>query len=146
MKKKASPGIKYDTGKDPWDLLPWGAVREVVAVLGHGARKYGPGNWKKVPGARKRYFAAAQRHMLAWWGGEKIDPESGLSHLAHAVCCLLFLIFRDAKLPQKKVQGATPQSRSPQGPEEPAPLGVLPPNQSTEQPQQPERSRGHFRF
>jgi hypothetical protein len=87
------PGVKLDAGKDPWDLLPWGPVRDVVRVLDHGARKYAPGNWVHVPNAGPRYFAATMRHLVAWVGGERNDRESGLPHLAHAACCLLFLAF-----------------------------------------------------
>jgi hypothetical protein len=51
--------------------------------------------WQKVPNAKERYFAALMRHLTAWWDGERADPESGLHHLAHAGCCLLFLIWFD---------------------------------------------------
>jgi hypothetical protein len=85
-------GVKQDGGKPRWDLLPWEAVSPVVDVLTFGARKYAPDNWRHVPGARERYFAAAQRHMVAWWRGERVDPESGYPHLAHAACCVLFLL------------------------------------------------------
>lgn len=51
----------------------------------------GERNWEK--GMRwNRPFAALMRHMWAWWRREEADPETGLSHLAHAGCCLLFLI------------------------------------------------------
>lgn len=86
-------GKKYDAGKLPWQLVPWVAMREVVAVLKLGADKYNVGNWKFVPDARDRYFAATMRHLLAWYEGETRDPESGRHHLAHAVCCLLFLLW-----------------------------------------------------
>ena len=56
---------------------------------------YGPDNWRRVTDAKNRYFAAMVRHITAWWGGEKFDPESGLHHLAHAGCCLLFLMWFD---------------------------------------------------
>lgn len=85
-------GQKHDAGKDRWDLLPTRAVRSLVRVLAHGALKYGEGNWRLVPETRKRYYAAAQRHLTAWWEGETFDPESGLPHLAHAACCVLFLL------------------------------------------------------
>lgn len=85
-------GRKDDAGKAPWHLVPWGAVGEVVAVLDFGARKYGPNTWQDVSRARARYFAATQRHLLAWWGGEDRDAESGLPHLAHAACSVLFLL------------------------------------------------------
>ena len=39
-----------------------------------------------------RVFAALQRHMWAWWGGEDKDPETGMSHLYHAATNLAFLI------------------------------------------------------
>lgn len=86
-------GIKHDQGKPLWNLLPWKAVEQIVLVLNHGAKKYAPDNWKHVPDARNRYFAALQRHMIQWWEGERLDNESGLPHLAHAGCCLLFLLW-----------------------------------------------------
>ena len=90
-------GRKDDSGKAPWHLLPWCAVREVVAVLAFGAGKYGPNNWQQVEGAQDRYFSAAQRHLVAWREGERLDAESGLPHLAHAACCLLFLLWFEVR-------------------------------------------------
>ena len=73
------------------DLVPWPAVEQIAEVLTYGAAKYDDNNWAR--GARwGRYFAALCRHLFAWWGGENLDPETGLSHLAHAGCCLLFLM------------------------------------------------------
>lgn len=87
-----SQGDKHDSGKDRWDLLPVASVRDVIHVLGFGAEKYGAENWRHVEDARRRYYAAAMRHLTAWYyEQEKNDPESGLPHLAHACCCLLFL-------------------------------------------------------
>lgn len=83
---------KHDQGKLRWDLVPWRALKAVVAVLTFGATKYAPGGWKTVPGARERYFAAIMRHLTAWWDGERIDPESKLPTLAHVICCALFLL------------------------------------------------------
>ncbi len=90
-------GRKFDAGKLRFSLLPAAAVRAVVGVLEYGAQKYAPDNWRKVPDARQRYFDAAQRHLWAWWGGEKVDAESGLSHLGHAACCVLFLLAFEAE-------------------------------------------------
>lgn len=89
------PGTKLDPEKPRWDLLPWKPVAIVVDVLTYGAKKYAPDNWQKVPSAQRRYFAAAQRHLIAWNEGEGTDPESGLPHLAHAACCVLFLLWFD---------------------------------------------------
>lgn len=82
---------KRDFLKLRYDLLPPEALQEVVEVLSFGAAKYGDRNWEKgLP--YSRYFGAAMRHLWAWWRGEDLDPESGLSHLAHAGCCVLFLL------------------------------------------------------
>lgn len=88
-------GKKLDADKPRWDLLPWKATAAIVDVMTYGAKKYAPDNWKVVPDARRRYFAALQRHLVAWWHGERLDPESGLHHLAHAGCCLVFLLTTD---------------------------------------------------
>jgi len=44
-----------------------------------------------------RPYAALRRHMAAWWSGEDNDPETGLSHLSHAACCLAFLVAYEAR-------------------------------------------------
>jgi hypothetical protein len=85
-------GRKDDTGKLPFELVPPEALELIVAVLGHGARKYTPDNWKRVPDGRRRYFGALMRHAWAYARGEAKDPESGLPHLAHAGACILFLL------------------------------------------------------
>ena len=87
-----SNNVKKDEGKSRWDLLMWEEVEEVVKVLTFGARKYPKDSWSKIPNPKERYFSACTRHVIAWWRGEELDPESGLSHLAHAVCNLLFLL------------------------------------------------------
>jgi hypothetical protein len=85
-------GSKLDQDKLRFDLMPALAEEAIVGVLTYGARKYSPGNWRKVPELERRYFAAARWHLSAWQRGERIDPESGLRHLAHAACCLVFLL------------------------------------------------------
>ena len=87
-------GLKLDEEKRDWTLLPWGALEEVVKVLEFGAKKYSRDNWKHVE-PRERYVSAAFRHLIAYAKGEKIDPESGLHHLAHCICCLLFMVHGD---------------------------------------------------
>jgi hypothetical protein len=84
-------GKKYDTSKPRWDLLPLELIEKTVDVLTFGAKKYGPNNWQSVDNANERYYAALMRHITAWRKGELNDPETGISHLAHATCNLLFL-------------------------------------------------------
>ena len=90
--------LKKDHGKPMWDLIPLEQVQKIVDVLTYGAKKYAPQKWKEVPDAKERYFAALMRHLTSWRFNETDDPESGLSHLAHAACCLIFLMwFEDNK-------------------------------------------------
>ena len=90
-------GRKDDGAKPRYSLLPWEAVAVVVAVLEFGARKYSEGNWRHVEGGSRRYRDAALRHVIADQRGEALDPDSGLPHLAHAACSLLFAIALDRK-------------------------------------------------
>ena len=88
-------GVKYDQEKPDYSLVPFGAMDQVVKVLTYGAKKYDRFNWEKVES--RRYQAAALRHISAYMQGEKIDPESGVNHLAHAICSILFLTDFDLK-------------------------------------------------
>lgn len=85
-------GRKFDGGKPEYALMPPYSLEETVKVLTFGAQKYERNNWRFVDDAKYRYFNALQRHVWAWQKGETIDPESGLHHLAHAMCCLTFLM------------------------------------------------------
>lgn len=88
--------IKHDDNKPPMDLLPPEFLVETARVFGYGADKYERHNWLK--GMRwGRVYAALQRHLVAWQSGEDTDEESGLPHLAHASCCLAFLLTYQAR-------------------------------------------------
>jgi hypothetical protein len=89
---QSAGGVKYDNDKPQWSLLPFKALGQVVEVLTYGAKKYAPDNWKKVPNAKQRYIDAGFRHLTAYAAGEKLDNETGKSHIAHAICCLLYLL------------------------------------------------------
>lgn len=86
-----SEAIKFDSDKPKVELLSSIALVEISKVLTFGAQKYESHNWRK--GMHwSRPLGAALRHLLAYIGGEDRDPESGLSHLAHAGCCIMFLL------------------------------------------------------
>ena len=89
-------GKKYDGEKPKMYLLPPKALTEVAKVLTFGANKYDENNWKKLDNLQNRYSGAALRHIFAHMDGEEFDDETGLDHLAHAICCLLFKL--EAKL------------------------------------------------
>lgn len=88
-------GRKDDSEKLRYDLMPVEVEEEIVKVLTYGAKKYAENNWKYVERFEDRYYAALRRHIAAWRKGEKIDPESGLHHLAHAACCITFLLSKE---------------------------------------------------
>ena len=85
-------GSKHDSGKPLMGAVPPNALLAVAKVLTFGAEKYGRDNWRQVESAETRYLDAALRHINAYQRGEAVDPESGESHLAHAVCSLMFML------------------------------------------------------
>lgn len=89
-------GKKYDGDKARYDLIPPEVEEAIAKVLSFGAAKYGSRNWEL--GMRwGRPYAALRRHMAAWWSGEDTDPETGMSHLWHAACCIAFLTAFEAR-------------------------------------------------
>jgi len=88
---KLGNALKFDTDKLPVNLLSTEALNQTAAVLKFGADKYHAHNWRDGF-AWSRPLAAAMRHIMAFNDGEDKDPESGLSHLAHAACCIMFLL------------------------------------------------------
>lgn len=90
--KDPTAGVKYDGGKNQMSLLPPVALMAVGEVLTFGAQKYAADNWRFVKGAKGRYLDALLRHIFAYLSGESHDQESGLHHLSHAACCLLFVL------------------------------------------------------
>lgn len=83
--------IKFDQEKLMLELLPVRPIEDIAGVLTFGAKKYSERNWEQGFNYSRTY-GALQRHLHAWYKGEDIDPESGLSHLSHAGCCLMFLL------------------------------------------------------
>ncbi len=84
-------GTKHDDGKPMLALLPFEALEAVGRVMTFGAKKYAANNWRGGF-AWTRLVSSSLRHIFSWVKGEDLDPESGESHLAHAACCILFLL------------------------------------------------------
>jgi hypothetical protein len=80
-----------------------------VAML-EGAAKYGRHNYRAVGVRASVYYDALLRHMFAWWEGEDLDPDSGLSHVTKAIATLVVL--RDSM-----IQGKLTDDRAPVSPE-----------------------------
>ena len=95
-REEVTEGQKFDSNKLRYELLPPELLEEVARVLTFGAHKYSARNWE-LGMAWSRPFGALMRHMWAWWRGEEKDPETGYSHLAHAACCIAFLVSYEAR-------------------------------------------------
>jgi len=84
-------GVKYDGDKPRLDLIAPEMINGMGHVLRFGADKYADRNWEA--GMRwGRCFGALMRHLWLWWSGKRDDLETGMPHLWHAACCLMFLI------------------------------------------------------
>mgnify|MGYP000311772887 CR=1 FL=1 len=89
--RKLTGGVKHDSGKPRYDLIPAEALDEVARVFAIGAEKYDDRNWEH--GLKfGRVFAAMMRHAWAWWRGERDDPEDGQHHLSSVAWCALVLM------------------------------------------------------
>ena len=91
--------VRADVGKLRYDLIPPLPMEQMAQALTFGSQKYTDNNWLNGMGY-SRIYAALMRHLQAWWSGEDIDPESGLPHLAHAACNVMFLQQLSASFPE----------------------------------------------
>lgn len=92
-------GARYNGGKPDISLIPLCTLEDEAKVWMYGKEKYAAWNWAKgmdwsIP------FACMMRHMAAWQKGEELDPESGLPHLAHAMCNLRMLTLYSKTFPE----------------------------------------------
>ena len=83
-------------GKSVTHVVPQIVMHELGLAMLEGALKYGAYNWRTAGLVTSTYYDAARRHLDAWWEGEEIDPESGVSHLVKAMACLA--VMRDAQI------------------------------------------------
>lgn len=105
--KDTNPKDAVGTAKAPMSCVPLPVVMELATAMMEGARKYGRHNYR-VAGVRASvYFDALMRHMFAWFEGEDIDADSGLSHITKGIATLAVL--RDAMMNDKWVDDRPPQ-------------------------------------
>lgn len=91
--------VKFDQGKARYDLVPIRAFHEIALVAEFGVRKYSERNWENGF-SYGRLFAAAMRHLTAFFMGEDYASDSGLHHLAHAAWnCMAIVEFHYRKTP-----------------------------------------------
>lgn len=94
MIKDTNPKDSVGVKKAPLSTLPANVLAEIGVAMLEGACKYGRHNYRAVGVRASVYYDATIRHLFAWWEGEDIDPDSGLSHITKAITSLMVL--RDA--------------------------------------------------
>lgn len=87
---KEEKGLRFNSNKPKWSLVPQSALLPMVEVLEFGAQKYAPYNWMKGLSV-KEICESLKRHLDAFMEGENNDKESLLSHIGHIQCNALFL-------------------------------------------------------
>ena len=92
--KDTNPKDAIGVRKAPMSALPANVMAEVGVAMLEGASKYGRHNYRAAGVRASVYYDAAMRHLMAWWEGEDIDPDSGLSHITKLLACMVVL--RDA--------------------------------------------------
>jgi hypothetical protein len=94
--KQSNPKDALGIKKVPFSCVPANVIGEIALGLMEGGRKYGRHNYRVVGVRTSVYYDAALRHLMSYWEGEDIDPDSGLSHISKALSCLTVL--RDAMM------------------------------------------------
>ena len=94
--KETNPKDLIGSGKASITKIPHQVLGEVTVALTEGAAKYGPYNWRPAGARTSVYIDATWRHLAAFWEGQDIDPDSGLSHITKAMAGLIIL--RDSML------------------------------------------------
>lgn len=91
MQESSTGAKKANKGKPRMSLIPWLPLQEVAKVLTVGAEVYGDHNWRKgMPYSVN--IDAALRHIYKFINGADDDDDSKLSHLAHAIVDLMFVL------------------------------------------------------
>lgn len=88
MKKES--GLRFNQGKQRYDLQHPVAVDGIVRVLTKGATKYAPRNWEKGI-SWTACIASLKRHLAAFEKGIDFDEETGELHIDHIQCNAHFL-------------------------------------------------------
>jgi hypothetical protein len=94
--KDTNPKDAIGIRKSPLSVVPMGVVVEMGVGMLEGTCKYGRHNYRGAGVRSSVYFDATMRHLIAYWEGEDLDPDSGMSHLTKALCSLA--VWRDAQM------------------------------------------------
>lgn len=106
--KATNPKDAIGCRKAPMSVVPANVVAEIGLGMLEGTCKYGRHNYRAMGVRSSIYYDATMRHMMSWWEGEDIDPDSGLSHVTKAIASLVVL--RDAMMNNMLTDDRPPSS------------------------------------
>lgn len=109
--KPTNPKDAIGVSKPPLSAVPGGPLFQVGAALLYGGCKYGRHNYRPAGVRASVYFDAVMRHLWAWWEGEDLDPDSGVTHLAHA--CAGLMVFMDSEMAGNHTDDRPPRVYNP---------------------------------
>ena len=111
-KKDTNPKDAVGTKKPTMSTVPAPVLMELGIAMLEGALKYGRHNYRNAGVRSSVYYDAAMRHLMRWWEGEDIDPDSGISHITKAIASLVVL--RDAQMTNHVAFDDRPPTSSPE--------------------------------
>lgn len=94
--KPSNPKDAVGVKKAAMSYVSAPVLLELGLAMMEGGMKYGKHNYRVIGVRASVYYDAAMRHLMAWWEGEDVDPDSGLSHLTKAIASLV--VARDAMI------------------------------------------------
>ena len=106
--KESNPKAGAGDSKVGLSVIPANVLLEVAIALTEGAAKYGSHNYRTEGARASVYYNSTMRHMMSWWEGEDIDPDSGLSHITKAISGLIVL--RDCMMRDNCTDDRPPKS------------------------------------
>jgi len=86
-----NPKTAFGIQKARVDLVPPALELGAAEAFANGAEKYGPFNWRDNMISASVYYAAATRHLKAWYDRKDegdLAPDSKVHHIKHAAACL----------------------------------------------------------
>ena len=97
--KEDNPKLAIGAAKVSLSVIPPQVLAQIGLAMMEGANKYGAFNWRKAGAKSSVYYDATMRHLMAYWEGADLDPDSGISHLVKAIASLV--VWSDAVMQDK---------------------------------------------
>lgn len=108
MEKATNPKDAIGIRKAPMSTVSAAVMAEIGVAMLEGAAKYGRHNYRASGVQASVYYDATMRHLMSWWEGEDIDPDSCMSHITKAITSLVVL--RDAMIQDMVTDDRPPKS------------------------------------